>query len=122
MRVHTLDITTLMENLAATILADDGYLRVMEIDGHLVGGMWGFLSSLPWSRVKLASDIILFVHKDYRGYGVSLVDDWVAWSIERGAKEVILSTASGIKPKSFGRLMQRKGFTLQGQTYSKEIL
>lgn len=121
MKLHKLDINTLMTSYFNTILSPDGYLAVMEVDGKIVGGLWGTLSTMPWSKVKVAQDIILFVKKEYRGQGGLLVDDWVNWSLDNGAKEVILSTASGIKPESFGRLMGRKGFRLQGQTYSKEI-
>lgn len=121
MKLHTLDIPTLMASYFNTILSPDGYLAVMEIDGKIVGGMWGMMSTMPWSAVKVAQDIILFVKKEYRGQGNLLVDDWVCWAESNGAKEVVLSTASGIKPESFGRLMKRKGFSLQGHTYSKEI-
>ncbi|QHJ79514.1 MAG: hypothetical protein [Caudoviricetes sp.] len=122
MKVHTVDVKTTLESMATTILADDGYLRVLEVDGKIAGGMWGFLTNMPWSKVKVATDIILFVKKEYRGYGLSLVDDWVSWAEAKGASEVIISTASGIKPESFSRLVQRKGFSLQGHTFSKEII
>ncbi len=121
MKLHKLDIQTLMTSYFNTILSPGGYLAVMEVDSNIVGGLWGMLSNMPWSTVKVAQDIILFVKKEYRGNGGLLVDDWVKWALDNGAQEVILSTASGIKPESFGRLMQRKGFILQGQTYSKEI-
>lgn len=121
MKVHTIDVRVLMESFANTILADTGYLKLLEIEGKIVGGMWGILTNMPWSSVKVAQDIILFVKKEYRGMGNLLIDDWVSWAKVNGASEVILSTASGIKPKSFGRLMERKGFTLQGHTYSKEL-
>lgn len=121
MKMHPVDIPTLMESYANTILADTGYLAVLEIDGKIVGGMWGVLTNMPWSSTKVAQDIVLFVKKENRGIGTLLIDDWVLWAEKRGASEVILSTASGIKPESFSRLMQRKGFTLQGHTFSKEI-
>lgn len=121
MKLHKLDMPTLMASYFNTILSPDGYLSVMEVDGKIVGGMWGLMTNMPWSTVKVAQDIILFVQKEYRGQGNLLVDDWVKWAEANGAEEVILSTASGIKPQSFGRLMQRKGFAEQGHTYSKEI-
>lgn len=121
MKIHKVSIDTLMNNLAATIVSDEGYLRVMELDGKIIGGMWGLLTTMPWSDTKLSQDIILFIKKDYRGYGLPLIDDWVNWSLEKGASEVILSTASGIKTELFYRLMERKGFSLQGHTFSKEI-
>lgn len=121
MKMHPVHIPTLMESFANTILADTGYLSVIEVDGKIVGGMWGILTNMPWSSTKVAQDIILFVQKDYRGVGGLLINDWVQWAEAKGAVEVILSTASGIKHESFARLMSRKGFALQGQTFSKEL-
>lgn len=121
MKVHTLDVPSLMNNLAVTILSQEGYLKVLEVDGKVAGAMWGLLTTMPWSAVKVAQDIILFVKQEYRGHGLPLIDDWINWSIAQGAKEVVLSTASGINTSMFNRLMHRKGFTLQGYTYSKEV-
>lgn len=121
MKMHTIDVETLMRNMAATILDPKGYLTVLEVDGEVVGGMWGYLMSMPWSKVETAQDVILFVKKGDRGNGLLLIDSWVKWAESKGAKEIVLSTASGIKPKSFDKLMSRKGFTLQGYTYSKEV-
>ena len=121
MKVHPVDIPMLMQSYANTILSPDGYLAVLEVDGKIVGGMWGILTTMPWSVTKVAQDIVLFVKKEFRGIGNLLIDDWVQWAAQMGAVEVILSTASGIKPESFGRLMTRKGFVLQGQTYSKGL-
>lgn len=121
MKVHTVHVETLMRNMASTILDPKGYLTVMEVDGEVVGGMWGYLMSMPWSNVISAQDVILFIKKDNRGQGGLLIDAWVNWSEQQGAKEIVLSTASGIKPASFDKLMSRKGFTLQGYTYSKEV-
>lgn len=83
--------------------------------------MWGYLMSMPWSKVMSAQDIILFIKKENRGQGGLLIDAWVKWAELQGAEEIVLSTASGIKPMSFDKLMSRKGFTLQGYTYSKEV-
>lgn len=121
MKMHPVDVSVLMESFSNTILADTGYLRLLEVDEVVVGGMWGVLTNMPWSSTTVAQDIILFVRKGCRGYGNLLIDDWVNWAKSKGASEVILSTASGIKPESFGRLMKRKGFSLQGHTYSKEL-
>lgn len=121
MKVHKIDVQSLMNNLAVTILTKEGYLKVLEVDGKIAGGMWGLMTTMPWSTVKVAQDIILFVKKEYRGYGLPLIDDWVTWAECNGAKEIVLSTASGIKPQLFSKLMQRKGFVLQGHTFSKEV-
>lgn len=119
---HPLCVKTLMEGLAASILSDDGYVSVLEVDGKIVGGFWGVLTNQPWSSTKFAQDVILVVDKELRkGYGLKLIKAWVDWSKDKGAKEVYLSTASGIETERFNRLANKLGFSLVGHGYSKEI-
>lgn len=121
MRNHPVDIPTLMNSLALTIANSDGYLRVLIMDGKIVGGLWGVLTTMPWSATKIAQDFILFVDKPYRGHGYVIINDWVAWAKERGAKEVCLSTASGIDTKRTCMLFKRYGFRPVGHSYIKEV-
>lgn len=119
---HPLCATTLMEGLAATILSDDGYVSVLEVDGKIVGGFWGILTNQPWSATKFAQDVIIVVDKGHRnGSGLMLIRHWIKWAKEKGAKEVYLSTASGIETQRFTKLAERIGFTSVGVGYRKEI-
>lgn len=121
MHNHPVHVPTLMGGLAASIVLDNCYVRVMELDGKLIGGMWGILTNLPWSNVPIAQDVIIFVQKTNRGLGLKLIDDWVSWSKDKGAKEVLLSTASGIATERFIKLMGLKGFSPQGYSFVKEL-
>lgn len=118
---NPISIPTLMRNLAASIVVDDAYVKVMELDGKMIGGMWGVLTTLPWSDTPIAQDVIIFVHKSHRGLGNKFIEDWVTWSTSKGAKEVLLSTASGITTDRFIKLMGLKGFKPQGYSFVKEI-
>ena len=119
---HPLCVKTLMEGLAATILSDDGYVSVLEVDGKIVGGFWGLLTNQPWSATKFAQDVILVVDTSYRnGNGLLLIKDWIKWSKEKGAKEVYLSTASGLGTERFIKLAGRLGFSPVGHGFKKEI-
>lgn len=119
---HPISIKALMDNLAATIINTDGCLRVLEVDGVIVGGMWGFICSQFWSEARMAQDVILFVSKEHRGrYGRMIIKDWEQWAKEKGAVEVLLSTASGINTKGFGSLAKHLGYAEAGNVYKKEI-
>ncbi|GGH32676.1 GNAT family N-acetyltransferase [Klebsiella phage KL01] len=119
---HPLCIKTYMEGLTASIMADDGYVSVLEVDGKIVGGFWGIITNQPWSATKFAQDIIIYVEQPYRnGNGLKLIRQWIEWAKDKGAKEVYLSTASGIDTERFIRLTKLLGFEPIGHGFKKEV-
>lgn len=121
MKQHPVDAHILMQGLSATIGNPTGYLKVLTVDGKVVGGFWGCLTHMPWSSTPIAQDIIIFVNREHRGYGRLLVADWVKWAASVGAKEVCLSTASGIETESTCSFFEKLGFHKVGYMYSKEV-
>lgn len=121
MKKHPLDISAFMQNMAMSIVAPDGYVEVLVVDDEIRGAFWGCLYSMPWSTAKLAQDICFFVDGDCRGYGVSLIRNWIRWAKSQGAVEVSLSSASGIDTWRTQRLFKSLGFTKQGEAFSKEL-
>lgn len=115
------DYDKLMRNLATTIMAPEGYLGVLVVDGKIAGALWGCLTTMPWSSAKVAQDAILFVSKDYRGNGKLLIADWERWANQQGAVAVCISTASGMETKRVCKLYERMGYELTGHTFFKEI-
>ena len=122
MKNHPIDAKVLMQGLAATISNPTGYLKVLSVDGKVVGGFWGCLTNMPWSSTPIAQDIIIFVSKESRGYGKLLINDWIQWAKDKGAKEVCLSTGSGIDTDTTCKLFERCGFRKVGYMYMKEII
>lgn len=119
---HPLCIKTYMEGLTASILSDDGYVSVLEVNGKIVGGFWGIITNQPWSSTKFAQDIIIYVEKPYRnGNGLNLIRHWMKWAKDKGAIEVYLSTASGIDTERFIRLTKLLGFEPVGHGFKKEV-
>ena len=114
------DFDKLMKNLATTVVAPDGYLGVLIVDGGIAGVLWGCLVTLPWSSTKMAQDAILFVSKEYRGNGMLLLEDWERWAKESGAEAVCISTASGLETERVCKLYERMGFKPTGHTFFKE--
>lgn len=121
MKNHTFCAVELMKNIAMTIASPDGFVRLLIVDGKMVGGVWGCITQMPWSNVRFAQDFIIFIEKGHRTHGKFMIDDWTAWAKERGAKEVCLSTASGIETSRTCKLFERYGFKLTGHSYLKEI-
>lgn len=123
MNLHPFCPETLMRNMAASILSPDAFVSVLTNEaGEIVGSIWGVLTSHPWSSAVFAQDVALFVHPDYRdGSGLKLIRAWVKWSKDKGAKEVYLSTASGIHTEKFIKLTERLGFQSAGYISRKEV-
>lgn len=121
MKQHPINMQKLMQGMAATIAVDTGYLKVLTVDGKIVGGFWGCLTSMPWSATPFAQDIIVFVDKAHRGYGNLLISDWLSWAKLMGAKEAALSTASGIDTEKVCKLYERYGFRKVGYSFMKEV-
>ena len=114
------DFDKLMKNLATTVVAPDGYLGVLIVDGAIAGVLWGCLTSVPWSTDKMAQDAILFVRKEHRGNGKLLLADWERWAKQAGASAVCISTASGLETERVCKLYERMGYNLIGHTFFKE--
>lgn len=121
MKGHPLDIPTFMQNIAMSLVIPTGYASVLIVDGKMVGAFWGCLTNMPWSVTKIAQDICFFVDDGARGHGLMLIRDWVRWAKAQGAHEVCLSSASGIDTDRTNELFRKQGFTLQGESYSKEF-
>lgn len=114
------DFDKLMKNLATTVVAPDGYLGVLIVEGVIAGVLWGCLVTVPWSSTKMAQDAILFVSKEHRGNGKLLLEDWGRWAKHSGASAVCISTASGLETERVCKLYERMGYKLTGHTFFKE--
>lgn len=73
------------------------------------------------AMVLIAQDVCFFVDEDVRGHGLLLIKDWIKWAKSNKAKEVCLSTASGIDTERTCELFRKHGFIYQGAAYTKEF-
>lgn len=108
-------------SMAEAMLCDDNYCKVLLVDGRVVGFLWAFICTQPWSLSKIAFDNIFYISPEFRGgYGViSLIKDYYKWSVDKGAKEVCISTASGIDTTKVCRIFEAIGFKLSGYQYRR---
>ncbi|QBJ01044.1 hypothetical protein [Aeromonas phage MJG] len=110
-------------NSMARSLMTDGAAFICFRDNEPVGFLWGFLSTLPWSRAKIAFDVILYVKPECRGgrSALKLFSAYEEWAKKNGAVEIQISVASGIHEEATGRLYERLGYNHLGTQYRKEL-
>jgi GNAT superfamily N-acetyltransferase len=103
-------IRALAENL---IGSRDGYVRVIDKGGGLLGGMMGMICEHWAARALVATEIVLFVQPGSRGqvYAGQLVGEFREWGRLRGAHKCMAGTSSAVMPEMCARLYERCGFT-----------
>ena len=114
------------EKVATTLttLIDSGFVMVREANGgELVGGMVGYMAE-PWfSREPVAAELALFICPDKRG-GVAawyLINAFVEWAEQRGAREITMAITTGVKVEDTGKLYQRLGFEQVGGVFKRRM-
>jgi len=90
----------------------DGYARVVEVNGKLIGGMLGMASAHWASDAIVAHELVLFVQPGARGsvWAGRLVTDFVKWGQRRGCARCSAGTSSGVQPELCAQLYERLGF------------
>lgn len=116
------DLTYALENAAQTLLSDDACFILVHKGNELVGFIWGYAKSLPWSRKKLALDVILYVKPEARCTKAAylLMKEWEAWAKRKGSAEVQISIASGIHEERSISFFKKLGYSYIGQQFRKE--
>ena len=67
----------------------DQFVRVIEEDGRVVGVFSGLLTPTWFGNDSIAIDLSWYVKPEYRDWqGVALVEQFIEWAKERGAKQV----------------------------------
>ena len=118
-----IDMQHLMENAATATLSNDSCILVCFKGKEPIGLLWGYCSSIPWSKTKLACDTILYVIPEMRKTskaGYLLIKEWDKWAKAAGAKEVQISIASGIHEEETTLFYERLGYSLIGSQFRKE--
>ena len=105
-----------------TIISDDGDILLAFNGNELIGYMWCYIGSLPWSTKPLAFDALLYVEPQHRhGVGVRLIKAYVEWAEQKGAIAANISIASGINNDRTVKLYEKLGFEFVGQQHRKAI-
>lgn len=118
----TVDLEHCLSNSAMTIMSDDGCFLVAYEGTQPVGFLWGYATSMPWSKKKVAFDNILYTIPTKRNgkAGVMLMKEWELWAKERGAVAVQISIASGIHEEKTINFYKKMGYSYIGTQLRKE--
>lgn len=96
---------------------------VAEDEGKVIGMIGGFLTDYFFCDEKLASDMILFLEKPYRG-GLTagrLIRAFEQWAIDRGARELCLGISTGVNIDNTGKFYEHMGMTRVGAVYKRRL-
>lgn len=92
------------------------FVAVAERDEQPIGVLVGELGTMYFADVPYAYDKAVFIRADRRGgfAAAGLIDAFVQWARERGAREVQLGCSAAINSEHAGRLYQRLSFEPAG--------
>jgi GNAT superfamily N-acetyltransferase len=121
----TLDEEVLERHLkiAGTSANPDRYLRLAVKEGRLLGGFYGCLQTVYFSRLMIAKDLGWFVYPEARGgpAAVLLLADFEQWARVKGAVKLIIGQAVGIDVDRTKKLYQHCGYSVVGYNTMKDI-
>jgi GNAT superfamily N-acetyltransferase len=89
---------------------------VVEKDGEIIGSVCACLTEYFFCSEKMTSDYWWYVKPEHRGSraGIMLLKEYVAWAQAYGAREVMLSTSTGIDMEKTADILERIGFERSG--------
>lgn len=98
---------------------ENGFLRVVEQDGVVVGGLAAAIEPQWFSTGLMAYDMGLFILPEKRGTpaAAQLVSQYVIWAREKNAVITQFGISTGVHIASTGALLEHLGFKPSGFFY-----
>ena len=93
---------------------------VLEIDNKILGVIAGIVTSHIVSSDPLMQEVIWYVSKDYRRYGIRLYKEFEKWCTEIGMKHLVMVNMGG-RDSTFKKFYENKGFRLLETQYIKAL-
>jgi len=119
-----LDGDVLFLNLLSAIHSEDHAVIVADVEGKVVGGMWGGICPLVMTRATLARDLFLYVLPEYRDLWTAneIVSFFEEWAKGKGASAVSVGANSNIKGNRGAEVLyRRRGYSPLGFDFIKKI-
>jgi GNAT superfamily N-acetyltransferase len=115
-----------LTNLCETAVASNHSIMNVFIavdDDVLVGMMGGTCFEHFFGNDKLAMEMFLYIHPDYRGgtASVRLIKKFEQWAESQGAVAVQVGVSTGLHPERTGRLYKALGFEEIGPILKKGL-
>jgi GNAT superfamily N-acetyltransferase len=97
---------------------------IAEKDNKIVGVMILVCAEHYSATVKIVSDVLFYVHPDYRGSSaaVRLLKEAEKWGKIQGAAEINVGLSSGIDTEKTICFFKKIGYTQEAVQMSKEII
>lgn len=114
--------------LGAYLLADEEeetyFARLVEQDDRVIGMFIGSISEYYFSKGKIASDMLLYMHPDYRKgtAPVRMVKAFMKWAKDHNALEVCMGVTAGINNEAVYKLYGLLGMEHVGHIYKARIV
>jgi GNAT superfamily N-acetyltransferase len=101
----------------------DYYFKLAVRGDEVLGGFFGHISSVFFSKEQVAKDISWFVTRERRGSvaAVALVRDFEAWARAKGVKHFILGQSTGVNMDTTKALYEHLGYEVIGFNTRKRI-
>ena len=113
----------LLQQLALSqTMQDTIYVRLALLDGVVLGGFFGIISTTFFSDAPAAKDMAWFIRKDRRGSlaAIKLLADFEQWGLDRGVLDFYLGQTTGVQIEATMKLYEHLGYEVVGvNTYKR---
>lgn len=114
LRDYPLNEAIVQRNFVTALEFDSGYVKVVEKDGEVVGGLVGIISDNAMG-IKCAQDMFCYS----AGMTAQLIEDFCLWAKVRGAQFVHVTDLSA--NHRYHKLCRKLGFELGGFNFMRTI-
>ena len=94
---------------------------VIDIDGKVVGTIAGIVTCLPADGSKVYQEVIWYVKKVYRKYGVLLLKKLEEFCRGQGIKHIIMIGMANLKAEKLANFYKKLGFKELETHYIKNL-
>lgn len=109
--------------LRALVQKESCFSMGYERHGHIIGAFLGEVVPDLWCHVKVAQDVVFYVHPGFRGSsaGYRLIQAFEDWSRESGADVIRPVVYAGIDNQGASSVLERMGFAAAGTIHKKDV-
>lgn len=94
---------------------------VAEKDGVIIGVLVLSVQVLPMSGEKVAQELIWYMNKNFRKYGIKLLTFAENWCIAQGMKKLIMMCMANLHSEQLSKFYARCGFVPLEFQYIKQL-
>lgn len=94
---------------------------ILENEGAIVGIISGVLSHYPLNAEKIYTELIWFVTKRYRKWGIKLLRELEGWARANGIKKIVMGHMANSKAEKLGRFYEKNGYRMFEVHYLKDL-